>query len=207
MNTQFRFLALLVLMSISALESTAQILIARIQTGYTFGSKFTIDGGQARIRDGSSWSGGLAYFIDESKGGELFYNYQSTFISARSSLIAGGKFEEQLNIHYIMAGVIGKRDISSKVDVMGGVKIGAVIFDPVQSNYSPITRMAVGFNGGGTFYLTEKVGLNAGLNLLMPIFDINGFVWWSPGSGINVGLSSNTPLVQFSFVTGLSFRL
>lgn len=106
-----------------------------------------------------------------------------------------------------MAGVTGKRATTPKVDVMGGMKIEAVIFDPVQSNFSPVTRMAVGFNGGIAYYFTQKVGLNAGLTLLMPIFDINGFVWWSPGSGINVGLSSTTPVVQFSLVTGLTILL
>lgn len=106
-----------------------------------------------------------------------------------------------------MAGFTGRRPISQRSELMGGIKIGAVIFDPVERSFTSITRMAVGFNGSFNHYFTRKVGLNAGVNLLMPVLDVEGFVWWSPSSGLNVGLSSSTPFVQFSFVTGLSFRL
>ena len=207
MNRYFTITSIILLLAVSATTSVAQQLVARVHTGYTFGSRFTIDGGRARINDGAMWAGSMAYFFDDYKGAELYYNYQNTLLSARSVLIQGGKFEEQLNIHYIMAGVAGKRPTSLKTDLMGGMKIGAVIFDPVQRSFTSITRMAVGFNGGFNYYFSEKVGINAGFNLLMPIFDVGGFIWWSPGSGIDVGLASTTPFVQFSFVTGLSFRL
>lgn len=153
------------------------------------------------------WSGGIAYFFDDFKGAEFSYNYQSTLVKAQSVLIQGGKFENQVNIHYVMAGLSSRRPLSPKSDLMGGLKIGAVIFDPVQSSFDPVTRFAVGFSSGFNYYISNIVGLNAGLNLLMPVLDVNGFVWWSPGNGINVDLASSTPFVQFSFVTGLSFRL
>lgn len=72
-----------------ALPSVAQQLIARMQTGYTFESRFNIDGGRARFNDGAIWVGSMAYFFDDQKGAEIYYNYQNTLLRARSVLIQG----------------------------------------------------------------------------------------------------------------------
>lgn len=70
-----------------------------------------------------------------------------------------------------------------------------------------MTRFAVGLNVGGAYYFTEQLGLRIQANLNAPVTDIGANLWWSPGSGIDVGVSSYTPVLQFGFTGGLVVRL
>jgi hypothetical protein len=81
------------------------------------------------------------------------------------------------------------------------------IYAPKLHTRDNITKFAAGISGGFKYALNNNIGLRLQANLNFPIIDAGASLWWSPGSGVDVGVSSYTPIMQFGFTGGLVFML
>jgi hypothetical protein len=62
-------------------------------------------------------------------------------------------------------------------------------------------------NGGVKYFFTPGVGQRLQADLTFPVTNVGGSLWWSPGSGTSVGVSSYVPFLQFGFTGGLVLKL
>ncbi len=84
---------------ISPWAVNGQEFLFKVSSAYAFPTAFDIDGGRARLSDTHVWMGSIGFTPYEIGGAEIFYSYQPTLLSARSSLFTQGKFTEQVDIH------------------------------------------------------------------------------------------------------------
>lgn len=177
--------------------------------GYTFQNKFRISGGDCTLKDGTTYGATLAIPMSKNSAVEILYSRQETQLRAYSYLFDNGTpFIEDVAMNYIMIG--GKRifpSVDDDVQFYGGMKVGAAVLSSTNDNYNSITRFAAGLNLGFAYYLSEALGIHGGANLNFPITDIGAGLGWSSSGGASVGVTGWSPIVQFSFVGGLSLRL
>lgn len=175
-------------------------------SGYTFGDKFPISGGSAKIYDGHTYGGNLSYNLSETYAVEILYSRQDSRVTAFSSYL-NLDVDEPMATSYIMAGSNRLIPLSEKAVFFSGLKLGAVIFSSKDDAFDAVTKFAAGFNGGFKTTFTENLGIRVQANLNFPITDVGASLWWGSGSGTSVGVSSYTPIIQFGFTGGLVYRL
>jgi len=175
-------------------------------SGFTFGDRFPIFGGDAKIFEGHTYGGGLSYALSDYYEIDFTYSRQDSRVTAFSSF-ANVDVDEDVVVNYFLIGGHRMLPLGEAVSTYGGLKAGWVTFGSPQNNFDNITRFAVGLNAGAKLMLSEVIGfrLNASLNL--PVSDVDTELWWSSGSGTNVGLSSSTPFAQFGLTGGLLVRI
>ncbi len=195
---------IIVLLSIS--DINAQKIDISVLSGYTFRNRIDIYRGRATIEDSYAMNAMLGFSIADYNEIELQYYLQPTRVTAYSSEL-DEDIDEKANIHYILAGGNRVAPISDIIEAYGGLKIGMAIFGSPTNDFEDEVKFAVGFGGGLKVFPSEKVGIRIGAQLLMPIFDAGGSLWWSPGSGTSVGVSTWSPIAQFNLQGGLVFRL
>jgi hypothetical protein len=184
----------------------AQSLEAYIFSGYTISDKFPIYGGRAKIHDGHTFGGGLQYMLNQQYAVEVIYHRQQSQITAISSNLSLD-VDLPMNVHFILAGSNRVQRIHEKASVYGGVKVGAVIYDPKGIGLDNVTHFAAGVSAGGKVFIQPKLGLRVQANLFIPITDLGGSIFWSPGSGVNVGLAGFGSILHFGFTGGLFYKL
>jgi len=197
---------LLFLFLLTCLEGISQSFEITPFSGYTFDHSFPIYGGRAKLGGGQTFGGMLGFQIQENIELETFYSYQSGTSTARSSSIQGD-VRTNNSAHYILIGANRLFSNSSQVTFFSGLKMGAGILSFQNNEFNDISRFAVGINGGMKYFASDRVGLRLQANLMMPISNVGGSLWWSPGSGTSVGLSSFSSVIQFGFTGGIVFRL
>lgn len=187
-------------------NSFSQGLSIFVHSGYTFGDRFPVYGGTGKIYDGHTYGGAINYEISDFYAIEISYSRQDSRVTAVSSSLLQA-IDEPLSSNYILGGVNRQLKVSDEATLYGGLKLGAVIYSTSGSRFDAVTRFAVGLNAGAKYMFAEKIGLRIQANLNSPVTDIGSSLWWSPGSGVNVGVSSYTPILQFGFTGGLVFQL
>ncbi len=174
-------------------------------SGYTFGDKFPISGGSAKIYDGHTYGGALAYNVSETYAFELMYSRQDSRVTAFSNYL-NLDMDELMATNYILAGSNRLIPLSEKATLFSGIKLGAVIFSSKNNAFDDVTKFAAGFNGGFKTTFTENFGFRIQANLNFPITDMGASLWWSSGGGTSVGVSSYTPVIQFGFTGGVVYQ-
>jgi hypothetical protein len=200
-----KFTISMLLILSSGISIKAQSLDLFVFSGYTFGHRFRITGGNAKIYEGHTYGMNLGYNISNFYAFELLYSRQDTRATARS-VNSGIDVDEPTIVHYILAGSNRLQTISEKAAVFGGLKGGVVIFAPRNNSFNSITKLAVGFSGGLKYNLTRQVGLRIQTNLNFPLTNVGASLWWSSGSGPSVGVSSSRSIVQFGITGGVFYR-
>ncbi len=175
-------------------------------SGYTFADKFPISGGSAKIHGGHTFGGSVSYNLSEYYAFEILYSRQESRATAYSSYL-NIDTDEPISVNYILAGGNRLAPISDQASFYGGVKLGAVVYAAKLNTRDNITKFAAGLSGGFKYALNNNIGLRLQANLNFPIIDAGASLWWSPGSGVDVGVSSYTPIMQFGFTGGLVFML
>jgi opacity protein-like surface antigen len=197
-----------ILISITFLLSTlinhAQLEVAG-GYGYTFGARAPILGGNARISDGSLFHFGLNYLYEDYSI-EISYNYQELIGSARSSFW-NFDVRDNIRINYILLGGNRHFDVSDKLILYSGLKAGILNISSIQDNFRSRTKLALGLNGGARYFITDNLGCKLQFQLFFPITDVGASLWWSPGGGTSVGVTSSSPFAQFGTFMGLFYRL
>lgn len=173
-------------------------------SGFTFADKFPISGGAGKIYNGHTYGGSLGYNLWGLYLIELSYTRQNTTVDAYSLYLPIDVYEKA-SVNYIFAGGNRIIPLDEKFSLLTGFKAGAFILGFSNNNFENVTRFAVGVNAGFRYLLTPNVGLRAQGQLYFPITDVGANLWWSSGSGVDVGVSSYTPLLQFGFTGGLYF--
>jgi len=195
---------IVVLMSVS--DINAQQIDISFLSGYTFRNRIDIYRGRATIDDGHAMNAMLGFSITDYNEVELQYYLQPTRVTAFSSEL-DEDVDEKANFHYILAGGNRVAPLSDVVQAYGGLKIGMAIIGSPTNDFEEEIKFAVGFGGGLKIFPSDVVGIRIGAQLLMPVFGAGGSLWWSPGSGTSVGVSTWSPIAQFNLQGGLVFRL
>ncbi|MCL6259044.1 porin family protein [Aquiflexum sp. TKW24L] len=191
---------------ISIFEIHAQGVEITPITGYTFPASYRITSGNARLGDGQNWGGNLGFSLNKNMEIELSYNYMSTRATASSPLITN-RVDVRTNVHYAMIGANRLFPTSDAMTFFAGFKMGTGTLAFPDREYRNITKFSLGFQGGMKYFATERIGIRLQANLMMPVLAAGGSLWWSPGGGTAVGLSTFSPIVQFGFTGGIIFRL
>lgn len=197
---------LLITLVIASLSAYSQDFKVFVHSGYTFGDKFPIYGGNGKIYDGHTFGGSLTYKINPVYEIELSYTQQNSRIMARS-VASGVDINSTASINHFFIGSNRIKPISEKSEVFGGAKIGAVYFASNADDFSNITKFAIGLNAGISYFFNPRLGLRLQANLHFPVIDVGANLWWSGGSSTNVGVSTYSPIIQFGFAGGLVFKL
>lgn len=204
--TPIRTLGILLFIWFLSLEALAQHVEITPFTGYTFNHGFPIFGGRAKLGGGQTFGGMIGIPLGNSMEIETSYSFQSGTTTANSTAIRND-VSVKTNVHYILIGANRLFPTSSQITLFSGAKIGAGIVGFPSNEFDAISRLAVGLNGGMKYMASEKVGIRLQANLMMPINNVGGNLWWSPGSGTSVWVSGWSSVIQFGFTGGLIFRL
>ncbi len=199
------FIITILLLS-SLLTVRAQSIDIFAFSGYTFADKFPITGGSAKIHDGHTFGGSVSYNLSEYYAFEIMYSRQESRATAFSKY-QNIDTDEPISVNYILAGGNRLASISEQASFYGGIKLGAVVYAAKLNTRDNITKFAAGLSGGFKYTFSKHIGLRLQANLNFPIVDAGASLWWSPGSGVDVGVSSYTPIMQFGFTGGLVFNL
>ncbi len=174
--------------------------------GYTFQSKASILGGEAKISDGALFNANANFFIEEYYSVELSYNFQQLEGRAFSSFW-DFDVRDNIRLNYILLGGNRYFDVTDRISAFGGLKAGILHISSNSNSFRNRTNFALGLKGGAQYYILENFGLQAQIQLLLPITDVGASLWWSPGQGTSVGVSSNVSIVQLGGLMGLFYRL
>tara|TARA_B100000780_G_C21110113_1_gene448531 strand:- start:28 stop:648 length:621 start_codon:yes stop_codon:yes gene_type:complete len=198
---------IILLISIATLGfSQGQVEISAF-SGYTFKSEFNISGGDCKVRDGYTGGMSLGFYVDDNYSIDIMYTRQRSQLRAQS-IFLDEVYRDNISINYILIG--GNRlftSIDDDFQPYGGIKIGAVIIDYTDPSQNQIVKFAANANLGVKYYLSDVLGLKAGMNLSFPITDAGASLGWSSGGGTSVGVSTWSPIAQFAFLGGITVRL
>jgi hypothetical protein len=201
-----KFYLLSVLVMVSILDLKAQGVEITPITGYTFPASYRITSGTARLGDGQNWGGNLGFSLNDFMEVELSYSYMGTRATASSPLL-NDRVDVRTQVHYAMIGANRLFPTSESLTFFGGMKMGTGTLAFTDGEFRNITKFSFGIQGGMKYFATERVGVRIQANLMMPVVSAGGSLWWSPGGGTAVGVSTWSPIVQFGFTGGLIFRL
>ncbi|MBZ0243304.1 MAG: porin family protein [Bacteroidales bacterium] len=197
---------LLIVMIIASLSAYSQGFKVFAYSGYTFGDKFPVYGGSGKIHGGQTFGGSLAYEINPLYEIELSYTYQNSRVVVQSQA-SGLDINSMASINHFLIGTNRIMPISEKSEAFGGAKIGLVYFASNADDFSNITKFAIGLNAGISYFFNPRLGLRLQANLHFPVIDVGANLWWSSGSGVDAGISTYSPIIQFGFAGGLVFKL
>jgi hypothetical protein len=137
---------------------------------------------------------------------EVSYNYMATRATASSPLL-NDRVDVRTQVHYAMIGANRLFPTSDAMTFFAGMKMGTGTLAFPDGEYRNITKFSLGLQGGMKYFATERIGIRLQANLMMPVLAAGGSLWWSPGGGTAVGVSTFSPIVQFGFTGGIIFRL
>lgn len=201
-----KLLILSFLIVISIMEVRAQGVEITPITGYTFPASYRISSGTARLGDGQNWGGNLGFSLNEFMEIEVSYNYMATRATASSPLL-NDRVDVRTQVHYAMIGANRLFPTSDAMTFFAGMKMGTGTLAFPDGEYRNITKFSIGLQGGMKYFASERVGIRLQANLMMPVLAAGGSLWWSPGGGTAVGISTFSPIVQFGFTGGIILRL
>jgi hypothetical protein len=201
-----KLLILTLLTIFSVFKGYAQGVEITPITGYTFPASFNISAGSARLGDGQNWGGMLGFSLNEFVEIELSYSYMATRATASSTFLSD-RVDVRTQVHYAMIGANRLFPTSDAMTFFAGFKMGTGTLAFPDREYNNITKFSWGFQGGMKYYATDRIGIRMQANLMLPVLSAGGSLWWSPGGGTAVGVSTWSPIVQFGFTGGIIFRL
>jgi hypothetical protein len=186
-------------------QSLAQTFEITPFSGYTFPSSFDITGGKAIIEGNANWGLSVGYITpNDLTEFEVSYTYFGTNANASSVYLVEDE-NSKASLNFYMLGVNRLLTVSDKVTLFGGLKLGASNLSFPDGNNPSSTKFTVGVQAGMRYYVSDRVGFRVQGNLLMPIVNEGGSLWWSPSSGTSI--SGWSPIVPFSLNGGVIFRI
>ncbi|WP_194774514.1 hypothetical protein [Pararhodonellum marinum] len=201
-----KLLAFPLLLMVFIFDLNAQNIEITPFTGYNFASGFNISGGRARLGDGQTFGGMLAFVASEYMEVELMYSFQRSTATANSTLL-NENISEPTQVHLALIGVNRLFPVSEETVLFSGIKLGTGTLASPFNNFTNITRFTVGFHGGVKYFVSDSFGLRLQANLMIPITNVGANLWWSPGGGTQVGMSGWSPLAIFGFTGAAIIRV
>ena len=174
-------------------------------SGYTFPSGFDITGGRARLEGNANWGTHIGYITPGNLTEfEFSYTYFGTNASASSVYLVDDEIS-RARLHFFMVGTNRLLPVSEKITFFGGLKLGASNLDFPDGQNPSSTRFTVGIQTGMRYYVSDRVGFRIQGNLLLPIVNEGGSLWWNPSSG--TGISGWSAIVPLSLNAGVIIRI
>jgi hypothetical protein len=194
---------MLTLLMLSFTEVFSQKIQVTPFSGYTFGNRFSIEGGRAEISGGHTWGGAVSIPLPSDFSLEFLYSRHMTTVSA-ASINLSESIVSDAAYNYFLAGVNRNFIIpNSGLKLYGGTKIGASVLSSLDDGFSTRTNFAVSIGAGLVYLINDFAGLHLGANVKAPVLGSGINLWWGTGSGPQVGVSSWAPIVQFNLLGGI----
>jgi len=187
------------------INSNAQTFEITPFSGYTFPSSFDITGGTAKLEGNANWGISLAYITpNDLTEFEISYTFFGTNANASSVYLVEDE-NSSARLNFYMLGANRLLTVSEKVTFFAGLKLGASNLAFPDGENPSSTRFTVGFQTGIRYYVSDRIGFRIQGNLLLPIVNEGGSLWWSPGSGTSI--SGWSPIVPLSLNAGVIIRI
>lgn len=183
--------------------SWAQQLEVTPFTGYTFASGFDITGGRAKLEGNINWGLSLGYTPKRFTEWEISYNFLGTQATA-TSIYLNEDVVSRAQLHFLMIGANRMIFINEKLVFFSGLKLGSAGLRFPDDDFNAQSKLSFGIQAGLKYKLTDQLGLRTQANLLLPIINEGGSLWWNPNSGTSI--SGWSPIVPFSLNLGLVIR-
>ncbi len=184
----------------------AQTIRLNAFSGYTFQDRFPLYGSysgyafqEGRVAASAHYGGGLEFELRPRTALELFYQAQPTEGYVRTSFQEYGPTE--VTVSYVMLGGLQYMPFSELVHGYCGLNIGAAF-----SNAGSDTKFAWGAKLGLRIDASPTVGLKLGAQLLSPVDQVGGGLYFGTG-GASAGVSTYSTVYQFGLTGGLVFTL
>ncbi len=179
-----------VLMLVTATSVTAQRGSLNPFVTYNWGGSVPVVGGDIKIVASEAYGATLDIAVRPGAKAQLLYSYQPTQADFRPFTGLPEKISD-LKVHYMHIG--GMAEIpKDKLRLLGGASAGATLFHPSDQRYSDEWSFSFRFFLGAKLMFSERVGLHAKGELLLPI-------QWAGiciGCGGGAGVTAGTTIVQ-----------
>jgi opacity protein-like surface antigen len=179
--------------------------------GWVTSSNIYAAGGHLRIDPTNSWGAEIAF--RGAPGSKIalkwvYYKPDVQFISQSYAYSNSSTFGVDTN-YFLIQGEKGFR--RGKVEPFFGGSLGAVVYSPDSFkmgalNYSPSETwyFAFGLAGGAKIFVTEKVALRLGIEMLAPVC-FAGTSFYAGTGGAGMAVSGGIPTISGNFTAGLTF--
>lgn len=196
----------------------AQDIRVNLYGGYVFDDKFNslYDSYQyyeGKIVGGFQYGGGVEFMVKPDYGIELLYIGQNTTAPTyyNDNYAFGEKYSVMdVNLNYaLISGNGHMMTKGGKFEGYGGFMLGACFGsakNPETGSSKSGTKFAWGLRLGGNIWLSDKVAIKTQAMLLSAVQSAGGSLYFGTG-GAGAGVSTYSSILQFSFSSGLAFRL
>jgi len=172
---------------------------------HQWGGSFNTTRGRLSLAPTENFAGALAIPVRRGAQVELYYSYQPTTLRLES---AGVRQDvAPMGVHYFQLGGRYEPGRSARLTPFFVASAGATLFDARRNasgiDYGSKWLFAFRFGGGGTAWLTSRIGLRGEVGLLLPIqWSGGGFLCGAGGCYTTFG--GGTAIVQGTAGGGLS---
>jgi opacity protein-like surface antigen len=169
--------------------------------GYRAGGEFRFADTPATLDLDETESYGFIVSADADDALEFSFSQQPTQLNASGGVQANQVFD--IDVMNFMVG--GKKILSRESGSFVSGMVGITHFDPHEANLSSDTRFALGAGAGIDFPFSKNIGLRLEGRGIATLLNSSGGLFCSSASGCAVYADSDV-LLQFEFISGLSFR-
>jgi opacity protein-like surface antigen len=179
--------------------------------GWVTSSNVYMGAGHLRIDPTNSWGAEIAFA--GAPGSKIalkwvYYKPDVQFVSQSYAYSSSSTFSVDTN-YFLIQGEKGFRQ--GKVEPFFGGSIGAVVYAPDSFkmgglNYSPgdTWYFAFGLAAGAKIFVSQKVALRLGIEMLAPVYFSGGSYYVGTG-GSGMAVSGGIPTISGNFTAGLTF--
>lgn len=198
-------LVVLILAVFSSFQAFSQFGLHYTQ-GYVFGNNVPVYGGRIYLNETSSQE--VTGLMRVGRDNAVGFSYTWQNMDAREDYFNGvGNGTTRLTWHYYQLNFQRYyRHVGSRIEPYAAGKLGLVFIDNKEFNARDYTYFTVGVDLGCRLYLTEKFGLSAAAQLMMPVQGVGGAIFVGSG-GAGVGVNGYSSIAQFCFNIGGFFQL
>lgn len=173
---------------------------------YQWGGSFNTTRGRLSLDATENFAGVLNMRLRPGAKGELYYSYQPTTLRLES--VPGvPQTVAPMNVHYFQVGGRYEPPMPGRLAPFIVVTAGATLFDAGRNaaggDYGSEWEFGFRFAGGGTAWLTSRIGLRGEVALLLPIMWTGGGFLCGAG-GCYTTLTGGTAIAQGTAGGGLS---
>jgi len=174
-------------------------------SGYTFTDQIPIYGGSAKLHQGVNYGGGISYVVDNAYMVEVSYSYQDSRVTAYSHYYSY-TIDVPASMHYYMLGGYRMVNPNEKVQLFTGMKLGGVTLAFPDGYTNSVTKFAMGLDAGFKVFFNKHIGIRGQASMNFPLTNLGGSLYIGSG-GVSAGVSTYSPILQFSFLGGLVFKI
>lgn len=169
--------------------------------GYVFGNNVPVYGGRIYLYETTSQE--ITGLMRIGRDNAVGFSYTWQNMDAKEEYFDGiGNGSTELTWHYYQLNFQRYyRHVGSKFEPYAAGKVGLVFIDNKAPRERDFTYFTFGVDLGCRFYLTDKFGLSAAAQLMMPVQGVGGAIFVGSG-GAGVGVNGYSSIAQFCLNIG-----